>query len=113
MPPIRRGAMGLRCSLKEWVRLANLHPDDCGVMPSPGRDPRNPLALSLLPLSQPDPGAATVLVDELYAGGFQSGPYLGPCNIPTAQWTILRFEPLYRRDRDIGCSCQPLLRPCQ
>jgi hypothetical protein len=48
------------------------------------RDQSNSLALSLLPLSQPDPWAATVLVDKLYAGGFKSGPYLGPCHIPTA-----------------------------
>jgi hypothetical protein len=78
-------------------------------MGSPPCDMGKPLALFLLPLSQPDAWPATVFVDELYAGGFQSGPYLGPCHIPTAQWTILRLEPLYRRDRDIGCSCQPLL----
>jgi hypothetical protein len=34
------------------------------------RDQSNSLALSLLPLSQPDPWAATVLVDKLYAGRF-------------------------------------------
>jgi hypothetical protein len=34
----------------------------------------NPLALSLLPLSQPDARAATVLFDELYAGVLQRLP---------------------------------------
>jgi hypothetical protein len=37
-----------------------------GVVRQSRRDQRNPLALSLLPLSQPDAWAATVLVDELY-----------------------------------------------
>jgi hypothetical protein len=40
-----------------------------GCWAKPAR-PEQPLALSLLPLSQPDPWAATVLLDELYAGRF-------------------------------------------
>jgi hypothetical protein len=59
-------------------------PVGCYGPPLRARDQSNSLALSLLPLSQPDPWAATVLVDKLYAGGFKSGPYLGPCHIPTA-----------------------------
>ena len=43
-------------------------------MPSLWARPEEPLALSLLPLSQPDPWAAAVLVDELYAGGFECRP---------------------------------------
>jgi hypothetical protein len=41
-----------------------------GLVGQSRRDQSNPLARSLLPLSQPDPWTATVLLDELYAGRF-------------------------------------------
>jgi hypothetical protein len=47
----------------------------------------------LLPLSQPYPGAASVLVDELYACGFQRRPNLLRSAFATAELANHRFKP--------------------
>jgi hypothetical protein len=47
----------------------------------------------LLPLSQPDTRSAAILVDELYARGFQRHPNLSGCAFATAKLANRRFEP--------------------
>ncbi len=50
-------------------------------------------SLLLLPLSQPHPWTATVLVDELYACGFQRHPNLSRSAFATAEFANRRFKP--------------------
>jgi hypothetical protein len=50
-----------------------------------------PLAFLALPLSQPDPWAAAVLVDEVDAGGFECRPNLSSRAFSTAK---LAFQSL-------------------
>jgi len=47
----------------------------------------------LLPLSQSDAGATAVLVDELYACGFQRHPNLLRSAFATAEFANHRFKP--------------------
>jgi hypothetical protein len=50
------------------------------------------LAFLLLALSQPYPWAATVLVDELYAGGFDRHPNFFGCAFTATELTMYGFE---------------------
>jgi hypothetical protein len=67
------------------------------------------LAFLLLALSQPYPRAATILVDELYAGSFQGQAYFGARLVTAAQRTVLSLQALDSWDRNVGSSCQLLL----
>jgi hypothetical protein len=67
------------------------------------------LALSQLPLAQPDPWAATVLVDELDTGGFQCSSNYLERGMPGLTNTCLKL--MHRYDPDTGAACQILLAP--
>jgi hypothetical protein len=58
-------------------------------------------------------GSSPVLVDKLHAGSLQSRANLGCCLVPTAQAAVLSLQPLYRRNRYVGCNRQSFLRPSQ
>ena len=62
---------------------------------------------------EPHSWPSSILVDELDASGLQSQAYLGPRLVTAAQGAVLSLQPLYRRNRYVGCSCQLFLRPSQ
>jgi hypothetical protein len=93
MPPIRCGAMSLRCSLKDG--FVSPPGRTAGVVPSPGRGQRNPQPLSLLPLSQSDPWAAAVLFDENDARSLQCLPQTVHSRLP-------RVRPIFDARHGIG-----------
>jgi hypothetical protein len=94
--------------------VASFRAFGCPSLLSPYEAPdRLGLVLLLSAVPQAYAWAPTILIYKLHPGGHQGQAYFGPGFVSTAQGAVLSLQALYRRDRDVGCSCQLTLRPSQ